>query len=173
MVKVTSSGDQMYLQSLRVGEERHLTREIGKGFRIGGTAVVQVEPPSSAPQLAATTALARLGPDATLKDGRSAIQALTDAAKADLRRFLGAPQGIARITRDNLPAVIGHIDDLALLFEQPDRILRDGDDALLVRTVGDRTIVLRLRPQPGLLQIIALRVLQAEELAAILELPIW
>lgn len=208
VVKVTSSGDQMYLQSLRVGEERHLAREIGKGFRIGGTAVVQVEPPTSAPQLAATTALARLGPDATRKDGRSAIQALTDAAKADLpatqaaleafvrsdrfaavvermgeapalaladdlRRFLGAPQGIARITRDHLPAVIGHIDDLALFAEQPDRILRDGDDALLVRTVGDRTIVLRLRPQPSLLQIIALRVLHAEELAAILELPIW
>lgn len=208
VVKVTSSRDEMYLQSFRIGEERHLAREINKGLRVGGAVIVEAQPTTSGPQLAATTALGRLGPDATRKDGRSAIQALVEAAKADLpatqaaleafvrsdrfaavvarmgeapalaladdlRRFLGAPQGIARVTRDHLPAILDNIEDLTLFTATPDRVLRDGDDALLVRTVGERTVILRLRPQVSLLQIIALRVLQAEELAAILELPIW
>ncbi|WP_306997962.1 phage minor head protein [Sphingomonas sp. SORGH_AS_0879] len=208
VVKVTSSRDEMYLQSFRIGDAKHLAREIGAGTRIGGAAIVDDKPVASGPEMAATTALARLGPDATRKDGRSAIQALIEAAKADLpatqaaleafvtsdrfaavvermgeapalaladdlRRLLGAQQGIVRISRDHLPAIVGDIGDLSLFADTPDRILRDGDDALLVRTVGDRTVVLRLRPKTSLLQIIALRVLQGEELAAILDLPIW
>ena len=196
VVKVTASGDAMFLQSFRVGEARNLAREIAAGKRIGGAATVSEKRDMSGPGIAATAALDRLGPEATRKDGRTAIQALMEAAKADLpatqvaleafvasdrfaavaddlRRLLGAPSGIARIARDNLPAIIGDIGDLASFNQEPDEIRRDGQDAVLIRKVGDRTMMLRLRPQTSLLQIIALRVLQAEELAAILDLPIW
>ncbi|MBZ6383150.1 phage head morphogenesis protein [Sphingomonas sanguinis] len=208
VVKVTASGDQMYLQSYRVGEARNLAREIATGNRVGGKVDVPPASPETGPRVAATVALDRLGPDATRKDGRSAMQALVEAAKADLpatqaaleafvasdrfaavvekmgeapalaladdlRRLLGAPSGIARIARDNLPAIIGDIDGLGAFTQEPDEIRRDGQDAVLIRRVGDRTMMLRLRPKASLLQIIALRVLQAEELAAILELPIW
>ncbi|MET3436365.1 phage minor head protein [Sphingomonas sp. 1185] len=208
VVKVTASGDAMFLQSFRVGEARNLAREIAAGKRIGGAATVSEKRDMSGPGIAATAALDRLGPEATRKDGRTAIQALMEAAKADLpatqaaleafvasdrfaavvermgeapalaladdlRRLLGAPSGIARIARDNLPAIIGDIGDLASFNQEPDEIRRDGQDAVLIRKVGDRTMMLRLRPQTSLLQIIALRVLQAEELATILDLPIW
>ncbi|WP_343526907.1 phage minor head protein [Sphingomonas sp.] len=208
VVKITGSGDAMFLQSFRVGEARNLAREIAAGKRIGGAATVSETPDMSGPGIAATAALERLGPEATRKDGRTAIQALVEAAKADLpaaqaaleafvasdrfaavvermgeapalaltndlRRLLGAPSRIARIARDNLPAIIGDIGDLASFNQEPDEIRRDGQDAVLIRKVGGRTMMLRLRPQTSLLQIIALRVLQAEELAAILDLPIW
>lgn len=208
VVKVTGAGDGMYLQSYRIGDAKHLAREIAAGKRIGGSAVVTQTPSATGPGMAASAVLDRLGPDATRKDGRTAMQALMQAAKADLpatqaaleafvasdrfaavvermgeapalaladdlRRLLGAPSGIARVTRDHLPAIISDIGDLGAFAEAPDEIRRDGQDALLIRKVGGRTIMLRLRPQTSLLQIIALHVLQAEEVATILDLPIW
>lgn len=208
VVKVTGSGEQMFLQSYRVGEARNLAREIASGKRVGGSVDVSTTPPGAASRAAASVALDWLGPEATRRDGRKAMQALVEAAKVDLpatqaalevfvasdrfaavvehmgeapalaladniRRLLGVQSGIALIARDNLPAIIDEIGNLGSFAEEPDDIRRDGQDAVLIRREGGRTIMLRLRPKMSLLQIIALRVLQAEELAAILDLPIW
>ena len=207
-VKVTRMGDGMYLQSYRMGSLKELDREIAAGKRLGGTTPVSV--PSAARQdTVASTALDRLGPDATRKSGRIALKALEKAAKVDpvatqaaldafvasdrfvavverlgeapalaladdIRKLIQARGNIARVTSETLPAVIDDIGQLGAFVGKPDHILRDGDQAVMIRIVGGRPIMLRMRPGPSLLQIIALRVLQAEELSALLEtLGLW
>ncbi|WP_454280243.1 phage head morphogenesis protein [Sphingomonas sp. Marseille-Q8236] len=203
VVKVTGSGDAMYLQSYRIGAASDLDREIAAGKRIGGAATVTAPAPAQ-PTDMASAALDRLGPDATRKTGRVAIEALERAAKADpaatqaaldafiasdrfkavverlgeapalaladdIRKLIHARGHIARVTSETLPAVIEDIGQLGAFADQPDHILRDGDQAVMIRIVDGRPIMLRMRPGPSLLQIIALRVLQAEELSSLLE----
>lgn len=207
-VKVTRTGDGMYLQSYRIGSLKELDREIAAGKRLGGAARVPAPGPAQ-PGGVASAALDRLGPDVTRKSSRLALEALEKAAKADpaatqaaldafiasdrfaavverlgeapalaladnIRRLIQAHGNIARVTSETLPTVIDNIGQLGVFAEKPDHILRDGDDAVLIRTVQGRPIMLRMRPGPSLLQIIALRVLQAEELSALLEnLRLW
>jgi len=203
VVKVTGSGDAMFLQSFRVGAAKDLEREIAAGKRIGGAATVTAPAPAQ-PGGVAAAALDRLGPDATRKSGRVAVEALERAAKADpiatqaaldafiasdrfaavverlgeapalalaedIRKLIQARGNIARVTTETLPAVIDDIGQLGTFANKPDHVLRDGDQAVMIRTVEGRPVMLRLRSGPSLLQIIALRILQAEELSSLLE----
>ncbi len=102
--------------------------------------------------------------------GEAPALALAD----DIRRMIASPRNVASVTRSTLDAVDLASGELGAFGTQVDEIYRDGDDAVLIRRNGDRAVMLRLNAQPRLLQIIALRVLQAEELAAFIEgLAAW
>ncbi|WP_433911133.1 hypothetical protein [Sphingomonas yabuuchiae] len=207
-VKVTRTGDGMYLQSYRMGSRKELDREIAAGKRLGGNATVAV-PSAAQPGDIASAALDRFDPNATPKSGRLAMEALEKAAKADpvatqaaldafiasdrfaavverlgeapalaladdIRRLIQARGHIGIVTSETLPAVIDNIGQLGVFADKSDHILRDGDEAVMIRVVEGRPVMLRIRPGPSLLQIIALRVLQAEELSALIEsLGLW
>ncbi|GAN14116.1 hypothetical protein I6G65_16100 [Sphingomonas paucimobilis] len=97
--------------------------------------------------------------------GQAPALALAD----DIRRLIGAPTNIAQVTSDGLAAIGADLLLAGSVADEPEHVLRDGEQTILVRNVGGRIMMVRLQPGPSLLQIIALRVLQAEELSSLLE----
>ncbi len=97
--------------------------------------------------------------------GEAPALALAD----EVRRMIRAARPIASVMRETVADVDLANVRLGDFVERPTHVLRDGDDPVLIHVTDERATMLRLTKRPSLLGIIALRVLQAEELAALLE----